>query len=149
MKIYIFTKILIPFGISSENWMFMLLCRDYYLIFSRSSCIVKYLVNEEESLTLWLHNFQQSRKSNWKSSFASLGSFVASSPIAVQNVAHRDRTAMGDIMNRDGRTSEHQSSCQGPRNSMMLGWGRKNTTMQKMWTLPLKTSHWNIYTLAT
>ena len=99
----------------------MLLCRDYYLIFSRSSCIVKYLVNEEESLTLWLHNFQQSRKSNWKSSFASSGSFVASSPIAVQNVAHRDRTAMGDIMNRDGRTSEYQSSCQGTRDSMMLG----------------------------
>ena len=77
----------------------MLLCRDYYLIFSRSSCIVKYLVNEEESLTLWLHNFQQSRKVIGKVLLQVWGFLVvASSPIAVQNVAHRDRTAMGDIM---------------------------------------------------
>ena len=45
---------------------------------------------------------------------------IANSPIAVQNVDHRGRTAMGDILDHDGRTLEHQGSCQGPRNSQQF-----------------------------
>ena len=38
------------------------------------------------------------------------GNFVfASMRIAVQNVAHHDRTAMGDIWDRVGQTPEHRS----------------------------------------
>ena len=44
----------------------------------------------------------------------------ASSPIAVQNVVHRVRTALGDILDCDWPTPELQSSCQGPWNSKRL-----------------------------